>query len=457
MKSWTSAAARAGSFFLLFSLLPGCGERLVEFKKGGTTPTNLAPTITSVMPANGSPSVALDANISATFSKAMDAATIDTTTFSVKRGNASVSGTVSYSAGSMTATFAPSEPLSNSQTYVATVTTGVKDTGALTLASNYTWTFATSGAPTVLSTTPQDSSVNISLASKPTATFSKAMNPATINASTFLLMQGVTPVSGVVTLDAATNTATFTPTAALGLDLPYTATITTGAKDTGNTALIADYVWSFRTGACSMSPVVLGSAANFAVLAGSTVTNTGLTQIIGDVGVSPGAAITGFGPGVIVGAQHAGDPVAAGGIASLTTAYNDAAGRSLCAVTVAGNLGGLTLAPGLYKSTSTLAISSGDLTLDAQGDPDAIWIFQMASSLTTTDGRQIFLTGGAKASNIFWQVGSSATLGTTSVFYGTILADQAISLLTGATLEGRALARIDAVTMDSNSITRPAR
>ena len=139
----------------------------------------------------------------------------------------------------------------------------------------------------------------------------------------------------------------------------------------------------------------------------------------------------------------------------LTTAYNDAAGRTVGPITVAGNLGGQTLAPGLYKSTSSLEISSGDLTLDAQGDANTVFIFQMASTLTTTSGRQVILSGGAKAANIFWQVGSSATLGTTSVFKGTIMADQSITLTTGATLEGRALARIGAVTLSANVITIP--
>src|SRR5207253_1460874 len=152
------------------------------------------------------------------------------------------------------------------------------------------------------------------------------------------------------------------------------------------------------------APVALGSAANFAVLAGSTVTNTGNTIVTGDLGVSPGTAVTGFGPGVVNGSQHAGDPVAAQGIADLNTAYLDAAGRSLCPVSVAGNLGGQTLPPGLYKSTSSLAVSSGDLTLDAQGDGNAVFIFQMASTLTTTAGRAVTLIGGAKATNVFWQV-----------------------------------------------------
>jgi hypothetical protein len=207
--------------------------------------------------------------------------------------------------------------------------------------------------------------------------------------------------------------------------------------------------------ACRQAPVVLGAADNFVVLAGSTVTNDGPTSLTGDLGVSPGTAVTGFPPGTIVGMQHAGDSAAAQGEADLTTAYNDAAGRTLCPITIAGNLGGQTLTPGLYHSTSSLEISSGDLTLDAQGDANAVFIFQMASTLMTTSGRQVFLIGSAKSSHVFWQVGTSVTLGSTSAFQGTIMADQAITLATGATLNGRALARVAAVALDSNTIVKP--
>jgi hypothetical protein len=268
--------------------------------------------------------------------------------------------------------------------------------------------------------------------------------------------QGLIPVLGVVSYNAATHTATFTPSSPLGLDTLYTGTISTGATDLGGIALASSFVWSFRTGACSLRAVVLGSASGFVVLAGSTVTSTGPTSVKGDLGVSPGTAVTGFPPGTLVGALHAGDPTAAQGIADLTIAYNDAAGRTLCPVSVAGNLGGMTLAPGLYKSTSSLAVSSGDLTLDAQGDGSAIFIFQMASTLTATSGRRVILVNGAKAANVYWQVGTSATLGTTSAFQGTIMADQAITLGTGAKLTGRALARIAAVNLDSNTIVKPA-
>src|SRR6185436_13580385 len=150
------------------------------------------------------------------------------------------------------------------------------------------------------------------------------------------------------------------------------------------------------------------------------------------------------------GTIHSADATAAQAQIDLTTAFNDAAGRTVNAISIAGNLGGLTLTPGLYKSTSSLEISSGDLTLDARGDGNAAFIFQIASTLTTTSGRKVILSGGARAANVFWQVGSSATLGTTSVFKGTIMADQSITLATGATLEGRALARIGAVTLDGN-------
>ncbi len=208
-------------------------------------------------------------------------------------------------------------------------------------------------------------------------------------------------------------------------------------------------------GPCALSAVSLGAASNFAVLAGSTVTSTGPTIIHGDLGVSPGSAVEGFPPGTVSGTQHVTDTTAAAAIGDLTVAYNGAAGRTLCPITTAGNLGGQTLAPGLYKSTSGLEVTSGDLTLDAKGNVNAVWIFQMASTLTTTEGRAVILAGGARASNVFWQVGTSASLGTNSTFVGTIMADQSISLDTGAVLQGRALARIGAVTLDASTVNRP--
>lgn len=203
------------------------------------------------------------------------------------------------------------------------------------------------------------------------------------------------------------------------------------------------------------SDVPLGTADNFALLAGSGVTNTGATVVTGDLGLSPGTSVGGFPPGILNGTLHINDAAANQSKLDITAAYNNAKDRtSTDIVTLSGNIGGLTLTPGLYKSTSSLAISSGDLTLDALGNANAVFVIQIASAFTTTSGRQVILAGGAQASHIYWQVGSSATFGTTSVFKGTVIALQSISFNTGATLDGRALSRNGAVTMAGNTITR---
>jgi hypothetical protein len=196
-------------------------------------------------------------------------------------------------------------------------------------------------------------------------------------------------------------------------------------------------------------PVSLGSAGNFAVLAGSTVTNTGPTAITGGLGVSPGTAVTGFPPGVVNGAIHAGDATAAQAQIDLTAAFNDAAGRPT-PILVPADIGGTTITPGVYNAASSLQIT-GNVTLSGAG----VYIFQIPSTLTTASGSQVILAGGATAVNIFWQVGSSATLGTGSTFNGDILAQASITVTTSAILIGRALARTGAVTLDTNAVTSP--
>jgi hypothetical protein len=294
-----------------------------------------------------------------------------------------------------------------------------------------------------------------------TAIFSKAMNPATINTTTFTLTASGGNVSGAVTYDSSTDTGTFTPaTPGLALNTTYTATITTGAADMFGNTLAANFMWSFTTSAVACStPVPLLTAGNFKVLAGSTVTNTGPTTITGgDLGLSPGTSVTGFPPGTLIppAVMHVTDPTAAQAQLDLTAAYNFAAGIVLPAPQVlAGDLTGLTLTAGTYKTSSTTGILTVGGILTLTGNSSSVFVFQIGSTLTTLASTQVVLSGGVLASNVFWQVGSSATLGTNSSFAGTIMALQSITLTTGASLQGRALARNAAVTMDTNVITDP--
>ena len=208
-----------------------------------------------------------------------------------------------------------------------------------------------------------------------------------------------------------------------------------------------------RSAAAQEAPVGLGTANSFAVLAGTTVTNTGPSVISGDLGVSPGTAVVGFPPGTVNdGVIHAADAVALQAQADVVTAYDDAAGRATTA-TISADLGGQTLVSGVYTG-GALGLT-GTLTLDAQGDPDAVFVFQAASTLITASSSTVDLINGADVCNVFWQVGSSATLGTDSVFVGTVLALTSIAATTGATVEGRLLARNGEVTLDNNVITAP--
>lgn len=311
--------------------------------------------------------------------------------------------------------------------------------------------------PTVVSHTPLQGAVDVSIATRPTATFSVTMDPATITNLTFTLHQGATPVSASVVYDGVALTATLTPDSALELGLLYEARITTGAEDTRGTPLEVDFVWTFTTALCSQGPVDLGTASSFAVLAASTVTSTGPTSVTGDLGLYPGTSVTGFPPGVIVGALHVANSTALAASTDLSTAYFDAKTRDVCPMALPGEIGGQLLTPGLYWAGSTLAITTGDLTLDALGEVDAVFVFQIGSTLTIGSGRQVKLAGGAHPKNVYWQVGSSATLETGSMSVGTILADQSITLVDSASLNGRAMARVYAVTMISNTIVEPGK
>ena len=220
-------------------------------------------------------------------------------------------------------------------------------------------------------------------------------------------------------------------------------------------AVAAAALIGMQSGArAAAAAVPLGAAANFAVLAGSTITNTGPTTINGDLGLSPGTSVTGFPPGQVNGTVHAADSAALQAQADLTTAYNNAAGQPATA-TIPTELGGTTETPGVYHSAAGTFGVTGTVTLDAQGDPNAVFIFQAASTLITASASNVSLINGAQASNVFWVVGSSATLGTSSTLQGNILALTSITVTTGTTINGRALARNGAVTLDTNTITAP--
>jgi hypothetical protein len=463
--------------FLMAGLLAGCGDADTRAGKPGDPLT--PPAAISPNPLNGS--VFTCANpviINTTFTKAMNPATINTTTFTLFAGNAGVAGVVTYVAATNVATFTPSAPLSPNTLYVATISTGAQDQFGNGLTANFSWSFTTSPpcpAPTVIAETPPNGSAstcpNTAII---TATFSTAMNPASINMTTFTLTgTGGASIAGAVTYVAATNVATFTPMGALSPSTLYTATITTGATTAGGTPLAAKFVWTFTTTPVCLpaAAIPLGAACSFGILGATpSVSNTGPTIVKGDIGIWPAASITGFGaapgvlgPGIFTGTEHLGDAIAMGAQTDLTTAFNtamNAGGGPGVGAALTADIGGQTLPPGIYKATNTLGIT-GNLTLDGSTNPTGIWIFKVGTALTTAAGgvgtpaSQVLLIGGAQAHNVFWQIGSAATLGTNSLFQGTIMANATITLTTGATLNGRALDRSAAVALDSNPVNVP--
>ena len=436
-----------------------------------TTGTAVSPAVISTDPVNNASGVPLNKTVTATFNMSMDPLTINGTTFTVMQGTTAVAGTVTYSGS--TASFKSTLAFTANTVYTATITTGAKNLAGTAMATNYVWTFntGTSLAPTVISTDPVDLAVSVPLNKVIAATFSTPMDPLTINFTTFTLSRSGTPVAGTVTYSG--STASFTPSANLMANTDYTATITTGAKNVAGTPLANNYVWRFSTNTViGPGPVNLNSVARFGIIAGVGVSNNAGFSVINnlDVGIYPGvrSSVTGFPPATIVnGAIYAADDLVPAGTAAmllqaktdLTNAYLAAEGAvSPAPVTVSGDQGGKTLAPGIYKTTSTLSIANGNLTLDAQGDVNAVWIFQIASGFTTVGGAggSVILAGGAQAKNIYWQTGSSAVIGDYTSFQGNILALTSITMNSYATAVGRMLARNGSVVMThTNIIIKP--
>ena len=496
----------------------------------GTVPDTIRPKVTVTVPASLASSVATNTKITATFSKDMNPATLSgaagIANFTLCASATSpcptplIAGTVSYAASARTATFSPTTLLTGMTTYTATVTTGATDLAGNGLggnqapapaASNYVWTFTTGAAadltsPTVTTVFPADLATGVCPNTVVSATFSKSMDPSTITTSTFTLQTSGPPLgpllSGFVTYDAATKIASFAPSSSLVDTTKYTATITTGVKDLAGNALASNKVWTFTAGPAStcntLAPPLL-SAKTFGIIGGSAgMTNQGTLSVInGDIGTTAvSTAVTGFhdaGPGctytetgsnvgTVNGKIYTAAPpptiacpsegtaqtfaIAKQARDDAVTAYNMLAG--LAGNLGAGNLGGLTLAPGVYKAPAgSFLIQAGDLTLDAKGDANAVWVFQMATTLTVGGPGAAFpqsvtLINGAQAKNVFWQVGSAAIInaGGGGTMVGTIIAQSGAAFSTAGnvavvTLNGRALSLGASVTIVNTVINVP--
>jgi Ice-binding-like/Bacterial Ig-like domain len=481
-------------------------------------PDTTPPTVISTIPANAASNVPFNQAVSVTFSEAMNPATISSTTFTLEGpGGTTVAGLVTYATIGNAATFTPAADLAPSTLFTATVTTGATDLAGNALATNYVWTFTTGAAPdttppTVVSTIPVSVATGVPINQSISATFSEAMDPLTITTATLQLTgPGGSLIAGTVAYDPINFIATLTPSAPLTGNTAYTVTVTTGETDLAGNALASNYVWTFTTAAIVIPPPVdLGTASLFASFGGGAgMTNQGtFTVINGDIGTTGASSlITGFHDsspgctytetplniGTVNGAIDTGPPpptvacpnegtavtadIAAMAAADALSAYGalvalpgglDVSTCPGCGGGSAGELGGRTLAAGIYKSApGTYAITLGDLTLDAQGDPNAYWVFQMATTLTvgTPSAHEgVILVNGAQAKNVFWQVGSAATIngilgGGTMV--GTIISQAAITISTAGvaavtTINGRVLALAASITMVNTVINVPA-
>lgn len=483
-KKYTDRSVWLGAF-LLPMLMAGCDSD--SSSNNYTSSTSSAPTVTETNPADTAIAVPLNNKVAATFSKEMKASTIDNVSFTVVgAGEPALTGTVSLDAATNTASFTPGSNFTASTVYTATLTADVKSSAGVALASDYVWTFtsgtaADTAGPTVISTSPADTATGFAIDGSVSANFSEALDPATVTTSTFTLSDGGTPVSGTVSY--SNKVATFNPASNLAASTPYTATLTTGITDlaTPANALAANLVWSFTTGtavAMGPAPVNLRTAGDFVILTKTGITNVPASAITGNIGASPitaaamdnvscseipahtiygsDAAYTGSGTITCFAGEPADNTLVANAVLDMGTAYNDASGRTTPDFTElhAGEIGGQTLVPGLYKWSTNVWINS-DVTLD--GSATDVWIFQISGDVIQASATNVFLTGGAVAKNVFWQVagGTGVAIDTTAVFEGVVLAVKGITVNTGATVNGRLLSQT-AVTLEQNTVTQPA-
>jgi hypothetical protein len=465
-----------------------------------STGLTITPMVASTDPENNANNVFLNKLVSVNFNMPMKASTINATTYTLKQGSTAVSGTVSYSG--TTAIFVPTVLLSPNTVYTATVSKAVTNLDNTTLIADYEWKFTTGAlvAPTVTSTDPIDKTTGISLNKTITANFSMIMDQSTINATTFTLKQGTTTIDGAVTYSG--SRASFNPTNDLLEGKVYTATITTGAKSATGVPLANDYVWSFTTLVTNVTPTPTPSSGLFfGVFGGNAgITNQGLNTRINNGGIGTTAAstlVTGFtdklaspnevytvtplNNGLVYGGIYAAAPApgnatkaqkALEGLNEARALYNSIspAAKPGGSDQGSGELGGLTLAAGVYKSASgTYKITNGDLTLS--GSATDVWIFQAESSLTVGSPaatRNVKLTGGALAKNVYWYVGSTAVINYAGggVMTGNILAEDGVTLSSPGSsttlpgqetvLNGRAISLIASVTMVNTIINIPA-
>ena len=459
-----------------------------------TFTTGLNPLVVSTDPANLAVDVALNKIITATFNMSMNPLTLNATTFTVKQGTTTVLGTITY-AGTIV-TFTPAAPLAENTVYTATITKGATNIIGTELASDYVWTFKTGITPVVVSTDPLNNATGVALNKVISATFNMPMNPLTLNATTYTVKQGAIAILGTITYSG--STVSFTPSVPLEANKVYTATITTGAANTVGSGLASDYTWSFTT----VNTVIVPPTTNglfFGVFGGNAgITNQGLLTIVnGNIGTTAASTLlTGFQEGFfgdvytvtplnrgrVTGEIFADAPmpgnatkaaIALAGLNAARDLYNSISPASMPGGVVnpgAGELGGLTLAPGIYTASSSFSITNGNLVLDAKGDANAKWYFQAPSSLTVGDSLPssvTFLGGVGNANNVYWYVGTAAVINYAGggVMTGNIIANSGVTLSSPANsttpvgqetvLNGRAISLVSAVTMVNTIINVP--